>query len=129
MGGIEMPRKFRLFPLVLILLCMLMISGCSSDSAKEPSADAQPVQTTGATGPEAASDDSTATSTSGIIRGKVTDGNSNMLIAGIVITDEAGSIVRQTTKALSFANRAAAVTVTRKGAQAAIPTREEVLTK
>ncbi len=94
-----MPRKFRLFPLVLILLCMLMISGCSSDSAKEPSADAQPVQTTEATGPEAASDDSTATSTSGIIRGKVTDGNSNMLIAGIVITDEAGSIVRQTTNA------------------------------
>lgn len=39
------------------------------------------------------------------------------------------SMGRTVTQALSFANRAAAVTVTRKGAQAAIPTREEVLTK
>jgi len=35
----------------------------------------------------------------GIIRGKVTDTNSNMLVAGIVVTDTQGNIVRQTTNA------------------------------
>lgn len=35
----------------------------------------------------------------GIVRGKVTDSNSNMLIAGIIVTDEKGSFVRETTNA------------------------------
>lgn len=94
-----MLRKFRLLPVVLTLLCMLTVSGCGSDGAKESAETAPDGQTTEVTGPEAVTENNASAGTAGIIRGKVTDGNSNMLIAGIVITDEEGGIVRQTTNA------------------------------
>lgn len=99
MGGIEVPRKFRLLSLVLALLCLLTISGCGRNSAEEATQNTQNVQAEEAAAPDAAKESKSSASTAGIIRGKVTDSNSNMLIAGIVVTDEEGNIVRQTTNA------------------------------
>ena len=53
MGVIKMLRKFRLLPVVLTLLCMLTVSGCGSDGAKESAETAPDGQTTEVTGPEA----------------------------------------------------------------------------
>lgn len=54
MGGIEVPRKFRLLSLALALLCLLTISGCGRNSAEEATQNAQNVQAEEAAAPDAA---------------------------------------------------------------------------
>ena len=81
--------RFSVF-LLLGLVATALLAGCS-DAAGGAPGPAAPAESEQAEAP--------AAQTAGIVRGKVTDSNSNMLIAGIVVTDEAGSTVRETTNA------------------------------
>ena len=65
-----------------------LLGGCA-DTAREP-------QPTPAPTPEP---EKPAAPAAGIVRGKVTDSNSNMLIAGIIVMDETRGSVRETTNA------------------------------
>lgn len=90
-------------PTILLLtsvLCLLLsivpaLCGCAAgnDAAPKPEAVATP-------------GGASAVPTAGLVRGKVTDSNSQMLVAGIVVEDEAGNAYRAVTNAYGGYNLA-----------------------